>query len=126
MEPFNVPVDSSCRAPAAVQAGIAGAMTQSRKPAAPCLGRFARPTRLPPSRSIQRAAGQVGELARHPFGNLARDRKLAVAFEMLDREPGIRIVDARGLELAVAEIAERALDRQHLARRLRRRTLRRR
>src|SRR5712671_29849 len=84
------------------------------------------PARRMPSRSIQRAAGQVGELAGHPFGNLARDRKLAVAFEMLDREPGLRVVDARELELAIAEIAERALDRHHLTRRLPRRTLRRR
>src|SRR3979411_2479034 len=119
-------VDSSCRAcdylrwhrrrHDAIPADSGAAIWRARRASA-------RQTRL---RSIHRAAGQGGEFASHPFGNLTRDRKLAVAFEMLDREPGLRIIDARELELAVAEIAERALDRQHLARRLPRRTLRRR
>src|SRR3979411_2365882 len=68
------------------------------------------PARQTPFGSIHRAAGQGGEFAGHPFGNLTRDRKLVVAFEMLDREPGLRIIDARELELATAEIAERALN----------------
>src|SRR3981189_2541912 len=119
MEPFGLDrIDSSCRACDRLR------WHRRRHDAIPADSgttvwhAWRAPARQTPLRSIHRAAGQRGEFPSHPFGNLTRDRKLVVAFEMLDREPRLRIVDARELELAVAEIAERALDRQHLARRL--------
>src|SRR6516162_9074217 len=64
-------------------------------------------------RLFQRPAGHGRELAYHVVGDLAGDWKAAVALELLDGRLGRRIIDTGRLDLPIAKIGQRALDRQH-------------
>ena len=66
---------------------------------------------LPQQPLFQRTAGDRGELADQPIGDLAGDRQAAGALEALDRRLGVRIDDAGRLDLAVAEVGQRPLYR---------------
>src|ERR1043166_3221291 len=68
--------------------------------------------------SIELVADHAGELAPKLVVELAGGLHVVAALELLDRRAGRLVHDAGRLELAVAEVAERALHRQHLARRL--------
>src|SRR5689334_12299888 len=67
--------------------------------------------------SIERPARHGGKVTRQSIGNLAGDRQLALALESLDRRFRFRAEDPVRLHLAVAEIRQRALHREHAPRR---------
>jgi hypothetical protein len=64
--------------------------------------------------SLQRPAGHRGQRAHETLGYLPVDRHVAIALEFLDRRPRILIIDAGRLDLTVAKIGERVLDREHV------------
>lgn len=64
-------------------------------------------------RLLDRPASQNRQIPDQAIGQLARDRHLAIALEFLDRCLCIRSDNAGRLELAVAILGQRTLDRSN-------------
>src|SRR5262245_10702598 len=69
-----------------------------------------------PARLFQRPARHGGKLAGDAVGELPGDRQLALALEPLDGGLGIGIDDAGRLDLTIAILGERPLQREHALR----------
>src|ERR1019366_4032805 len=63
--------------------------------------------------SLQRTAAHSGKFTNKSIRYLAGHRQLVTALGFFNRRPRFRIGYAAGLDLAVTEIAQRALDRKH-------------
>src|SRR5207248_7179635 len=69
---------------------------------------------------LERPPGHRRHLVQHALRGLTADGKLALALELLDRGLRLRVDDPGRLDLAVTEIGQRALERDHALGRRRR------
>jgi hypothetical protein len=70
-------------------------------------------TKAQSARLIERPTGNSGQFLGHTGGYLAGNRQFALAFELFNCRARLVVDDAAGLDLSIAELAERALYGHH-------------